>query len=77
MLIASSIEGISVNYQCRNLRYTMGLFRPKCPDEYTDKCYRCKYCRADMSASDATRLLNSYRSHRYDKTLDTENQKMV
>lgn len=58
MFISSSTGGISVNWKCYKLR---APFRKKCPDEYTDKCYTCKYCRAEMPARDASRLLGKVR----------------
>ena len=64
MYIATSIQGISINFQCRSLKYTVGLFHKKCPDQYTDKCYKCKYCRAEMPAADATKLLNIYKEYK-------------
>ena len=67
MYIAISTEGISVNYKCYNLKYTVGLFHGKCPDEYTDKCYKCKYCKADMSAYDATKLIEAFRRYKIDR----------
>ena len=62
MFIAMSRYGISVSYKCYCLKYTVGLFRKKCPDEYTNKCMKCKYCKAELSGEDATRLLNSFGS---------------
>lgn len=32
----------------------------KCPDEDTNKCMHCKYGKAELSAEDATRLLDSF-----------------
>ena len=60
MFIASiSKFGISANYRCYNLKYTTGVFKKKCPDENTAKCYYCEYCKAELPARDATRLINS------------------
>ena len=45
-----SKHGIIVQYTCYK--------RPqKCPDSETDKCMTCKFCKAEMDAYDATRLL--------------------
>ena len=50
MIISISRHGYNVDYICCK--------RPKkCPDEDTEKCCTCKYCKAEMSAYDATRLL--------------------
>lgn len=59
MSIVVSRYGIGVLYKCFNLTYKYSMFK-KCPDEDTDKCMRCKYAKAELSADDATRLLNSY-----------------
>lgn len=49
-MISISKHGIQVDYICCK--------RPqKCQDKDTDKCYTCKYSKAEMSAYDATRLL--------------------
>ena len=41
---------ISVSYRCRSLK--------RCKETDENVCMRCKYCKAEMSAWDATRLLN-------------------
>lgn len=53
--IALSHNGISVLYRCCNMLLRRGK---KCADKNTDKCLRCKYAKAEMSAYDATRLMN-------------------
>ena len=57
MTIAMSRYGISVTYNCYNLKLRWGR---KCPDKNTDKCFKCEYCKAEMSAKDATRLLDIF-----------------
>lgn len=57
MFMAISRGGISVSYKC----YHLPGYGKKCPDKYTDKCMTCRYCKAEMSAADATRLLNRSR----------------
>lgn len=56
MTISISRNGIGITYKC----YKLPRHGKKCPDKYSDKCYRCKFCKAELSAMDATRLLNSY-----------------
>ena len=51
-----SRHGMTVLYRC----FDLPGYGRKCPDRNTDKCYRCKYCKAEMSADDATTLLNAY-----------------
>ena len=57
MYIALSKHGISIFYKCYNLVLRHGR---KCPDKNTSKCFYCKYSKAQLSGSDATRLLESY-----------------
>ena len=57
-MIALTRKGISVLYKCYNLKYSIIPFHKKCPDYATDKCFTCKYGKAEMEAQDATRLLN-------------------
>ena len=57
MIIAFSQFGISITYTCYNLKLKRGK---KCPDKNTNKCMKCKFCKAEMSATDATKLLNNY-----------------
>lgn len=59
MSIVVSRYGIGILYKCYNLTYRYSWFK-KCPDEGTRKCMTCKYAKAEMSAEDATRLLNSF-----------------
>ena len=60
MPAAISRYGISILYRCYSAKYTLGPFHPKCPDADTDKCFRCEHCRAEMSAYDATRMLQVF-----------------
>lgn len=53
MYMAISRRGINVYYKC----YKLPGYGKKCPDKNTDKCLRCKFAKAEMSAADATRLL--------------------
>lgn len=57
MIIAKSIHGISVLYRCCNAKY---MWFRKCPNKSNERCIRCQYCKAEMAAEDATRLLNRY-----------------
>lgn len=57
VIIAISKLGISAIYKCYNLKLRRGK---KCPDANTNKCMKCNYCRVEMSAFDATKLINSY-----------------
>ena len=57
MTIAFSQFGISIVYTCYNLKLRRGK---KCPNKNTNECMKCKYCKAELSAADATKLLNSY-----------------
>ena len=58
MTRAMSVNGVSVTYSCYNLKLRWGR---KCPDRNTDKCYRCKYCKAEMPAADATKCIEALR----------------
>lgn len=51
--------GITILYKCYNLKYKYSIFK-KCPDEDTNKCMHCKYGKAELSAEDVTRLLDSF-----------------
>lgn len=59
MSFVISRYGIGILYKCYNLTYRYSMFR-KCPDEDTEKCMHCKYGKAELTADDATRLLNSF-----------------
>lgn len=59
MIIATSWAGISVVYKCRRAKYA---FFKKCPDESRTNCMHCKWCIAEISAPDATRIMNAYRT---------------
>lgn len=56
MCIGISRYGLSILYRC----YKMPGRGKNCPDKDTNKCLKCKYAKAEMPASDATRLLESY-----------------
>jgi len=60
MTIAISRNGIGITYKC----YKFPGHGKKCPDKETSKCFECRYCKAELSAFDATRLLNSYGKRR-------------
>lgn len=53
MYMSVSHNGILVSYKC----YHVPGYGKRCKDKNSDKCMRCKYCKAEMSAIDATRLL--------------------
>lgn len=55
MVLAISRNGIGITYKC----YKLPGYGRKC-DKRDDGeyCMRCKYCKAEMAAFDATRLLN-------------------
>ena len=56
-----SVDGMGVNYQCT--RFIGNPFRRKCKDATIEKCKRCSWCRAEMLAADATRLIRSFEAH--------------
>lgn len=58
MIISMSRAGISVTFRCKRPKYAS--FFSRCPDKSTENCLKCEYCRADMSAPDAMKLLNTY-----------------
>lgn len=58
MVMATTEHGISVTYQCYSFKYGWGR---RCPDRNTDKCFRCKHCRAEMSGEDARKLMEAYK----------------
>ena len=49
--------GISVEYRCIYLRKP---FEIRCSFEDSPTCFTCKYCKAEMSGADATKLLDSF-----------------
>lgn len=58
MVLSVTRYNMSILYKCYNgvLRYGK-----KCPDrDDGTHCMMCKYCKAQMSGPDATRLLNSF-----------------
>ena len=57
VIIAISKLWISAIYKCYNLKLCRGR---KCPDANTNKCMKCNYCKVEMSAFDATKLISSY-----------------
>ena len=60
MRMSISSRGIGILYRC----FKLPGYGKKCPDKYTNKCMKCPYCKAEMKAADATRLLSSYKLHR-------------
>lgn len=55
MSMVVSRDGIGILYTC----YKLPGHGRKCPDRDDGyHCMRCKYCKAEMSAGDATKLLN-------------------
>ena len=56
MCMSISSKGIGILYRC----FKLPGYGRRCPDKNTDKCLKCKYCKAEMQAADATKLLNSY-----------------
>lgn len=58
-IISISKCGIGVTYRCVSewVRYKG---KKRCPDKNTDICLTCDFCKAELSARDATKLLNSY-----------------
>lgn len=58
MTIAVSKGGIGVTYKCYSLKYNYIPFHKKCPEAFSEKCFTCEHCRAEMTAKDATKLLN-------------------
>lgn len=57
MTIALSRHGLSLTYKCfKGPGYGKG-----CPDrDEGEHCMKCKYCKCEMPAYDATRLLEAY-----------------
>lgn len=56
MIIAESRRGISILYRC----FRLPDYGKRCADAFTNKCFKCRFCKAEMSAEDATNLLNRY-----------------
>lgn len=73
MVVLSMLkDGISISYICYNLKLRRGK---KCPDRKNgDKCMHCQYCKAQLPADDATRLLRVFSEHR--KCLLQNNEKI-
>lgn len=60
MIIAISRNGISVTYKC----YKLPGYGWRCQARDDGHiCMRCKYCKAEMTAYNATKLLESYNKH--------------
>lgn len=53
-----SKNGISVNYVCKSI-YAKNKGK-KCKDIETQICTKCNLCQAEMSAFDATKLIEFY-----------------
>lgn len=58
MLIATSQLGININYKC----YRLPDGGRRCKNKNTNVCYTCEYCKAELSAKDATKLITVYRN---------------
>ena len=58
LVMATSKHGINVNYRCKSL-YSKYKGK-KCKDYGTDICMKCDLCQAEMSAYNATKLLERY-----------------
>lgn len=58
IMMSISRHGISIDYRCKSLisKYN----GKKCKDLGTDICTKCDMCQAEMSAYDATRLLEKF-----------------
>ena len=57
MVLAISRNGIGILYKC----YRLPDKGRKCKEgDGGSRCMKCKYCKAEMSGFDATRLLNFY-----------------
>ena len=55
MVEAVSRRGIRILYKC----YRLPDYGRRCADAFK-KCHTCKYCKAEMKAEDATKLMNRY-----------------
>ena len=53
MCMSISRDGVNILYRC----YKLPGYGKNCPDKNTDKCYTCKFCKAEMSGEDAMKLL--------------------
>ena len=57
MILAISRYNVSITYRCCKLPD----YGKRCDDRDDGyNCMRCKYCKAEMPACDATKLLNRY-----------------
>lgn len=62
MVIGIARYNMKIPYRCCKLPG----YGKKCPDrDDGTHCMKCKYCKAEMSAEDATKLINSY-GRKYD-----------
>ena len=68
MIIAVARDGVSVLYRC----YKLPGYGRKCPDKYSPRCYKCKFCKAEMSAADATKLLGRKHDSNSERYEDAE-----
>ena len=58
MRMALFTKGVHILYKC----YKLPGYGKRCPDKNTDKCFKCKFCKVDMNAADATKLLSYYKT---------------
>lgn len=73
MTIAMARNGIAVDYRCINYTTKQGK---KCADrDDGSHCMNCRYCRAEMSGRDATRLLNILVREEKEKRGEEEKEK--
>lgn len=57
MVLAISSKGIGITYKC----FHLPDYGKRCDDrDDGSHCMQCKYCKAEMSAFDATRMLNKF-----------------
>ena len=56
MSMSISSHGVSVLYSCYNL---LNGYGKRCKEREYEKCVHCRYCKAEMSADDATKLLRN------------------
>ena len=69
MTISTIQNGMVITYSC----YKLPGHGDKCPDKNTYRCYTCKYCKAQISARDMTRLLRGYQ-RKYNNTVTKKNE---
>lgn len=56
LVMSINRNGVSVNYICKSI-YAKSKGK-KCEDFGTDACMKCDLCQAEMSAYNATKLIN-------------------